>query len=47
MEHAGRFNTSMLRWGLALLAAGFLFQIWGVSLGSKADLETGGAPNAG
>jgi len=37
MEHAVRFTARMLRWGLALLAAGFLFQIWGVSLGSTAN----------
>jgi len=47
MELAGRFNARMLRWGLALLAAGFLFQIWSVSLESKANKVTGGAPTAG
>lgn len=33
MENAARFNAPMLRLGLALLAVGFLLQIWGVALG--------------
>jgi len=33
MENAVRFKLPMFRWGLALLAVGFLLQIWGVSLG--------------
>jgi len=33
MEYAARFNAPVLRWGLALLAGGFLFQIWGAAIG--------------
>lgn len=32
MEYAGNFNTPILKWGLGLLALGFLLQIWGASL---------------
>jgi hypothetical protein len=32
-EYMTVFKLGMFRWGLALLALGFLLQIWGVSLG--------------
>ena len=32
-EHTAVFKLGMFRWGLALLAAGFLMQIWGVAQG--------------